>query len=138
MSEVISIRGQRHEVHECISCGVIYTCPEVTIQHQREHGGFHTCSNGHQQGWNKDGSEIEKLRRERDRLRQDAARKDDEIAAKARELDAERKKAKRVAKRAAAGVCQCCQRTFTNVALHMKHMHPGFTAEAKAPLKLVK
>jgi len=36
----------------------------------------------------------------------------------------------RLKKRAAAGVCPCCNRTFENLARHMQSKHPDF-AEAK-------
>lgn len=32
-------------------------------------------------------------------------------------------------KRAAAGVCPCCTRTFQNLARHMKGQHPGYAGE---------
>ena len=66
----------------------------------------------------KETSEREKLRRERDQLKQQLAYKDDEIAAKGKQLT-------RLQKRIHAGVCPCCNRTFTNVARHMKTKHPN-------------
>lgn len=35
----------------------------------------------------------------------------------------------RAKKRAAAGTCACCKRTFSNVARHMKTKHPEFVKE---------
>ena len=35
-------------------------------------------------------------------------------------------------KRAAAGMCPCCRRTFENVARHMESQHPGY-GEATQP-----
>lgn len=36
----------------------------------------------------------------------------------------------RAKKRAAAGTCACCKRTFSNVARHMKTKHPEFVKES--------
>ena len=46
------------------------------------------------------------------------------------QLAAERREAKRAVKRAAAGVCPCCQRSFVQMQRHMKAKHPEFIAEA--------
>lgn len=106
---------------------------------------FH-CAYGHPQVFSEGESEATTLRRERDRLRQQLAEKDDTITgllkrnestAKAlNEARAETTKAKAATvksrKRAAAGVCQCCNRLFTNVASHMRNKHPTFKAEEVA------
>jgi len=125
---VIVVLGVRCEEHVCITCGAPYTCPEAMIVHQRQNGGYHHCPNGHSQGWNRDGSENAQLRRERDRLKQNEARLEEELRA------AERQAAK-LKKRMGAGVCPCCTRTFTNMARHMKTKHPDFNV---VPLKAVK
>lgn len=82
------------------------------------------CPYGHEQHFVQGETEEMKLRRERDRLRQQIAQKDDEIAAeRARAVRAERK-TKRIERRAHAGLCPCCNRTFENVARHMRQKHP--------------
>jgi hypothetical protein len=143
MSEHVMIRGQRYEVHECITCGVVYTCPATVIEHQRAEGGYHTCSNGHSQGWTKGGSESERIRRERDRLKQDAARLEEErrealatANAQCERADKAEAAARRLRKRASAGTCPCCKRSFSNMAQHMKKQHPAF-GEDKPLLKVV-
>lgn len=130
MSGTVYINGATHEWHTCITCGVIYTGPQALLKNQREKGGYHTCCNGHSQGWSKEQSENEKTRRERDRLKQQLAQRDDEIRAKERQIEAERKKATKAKKRNAAGVCPCCNRTVGQMARHMKTKHPTFIAEA--------
>lgn len=131
--DAITICGTLYEVHSCIICGVIYTLPKPVADAQRHKGGYHYCTNGHGQGWHKGDSEFEKMRRERDRLKQDIARADDErrdaIATANAQLDRAKKaeaRAKRLTKRAAAGTCPCCKRTFKELAEHMKHRHPEF------------
>jgi hypothetical protein len=136
MSDFVIIRGCRHAVEDCITCGVIFTVPESRHVHARAEGGFFQCPNGHSQGWSKDRSERESLRRERDRLKQDQARLEDEKrqaedAASLARVRAEKAEAatKRLKKRSSAGTCPCCARTFSNMADHMKHQHPQFVAE---------
>jgi hypothetical protein len=101
--------------------------PEIVFNSHKREGGFHGCPNGHQRGWVKGEEEIEreKIRRERDQLKQDAARLAEEIAsANARAETAERK-VQQAKRRAVAGVCPCCTRTFVNVQRHMKSKHPN-------------
>lgn len=130
MTDVL-ILGQWHEAHTCPNCGVIYTCPKHMINGQRETGtGKHFCPNGHSLSYHT--SENEALRRERNRLKQDRARLEQEIADRDRLLASEQAKAKRLAKRAAAGVCPCCHRTVAQMARHMKTKHPNFNV---VPLK---
>jgi hypothetical protein len=136
MSEVILIRGSRHIVWECRTCGCVSTCPEAVYEQQHAEGGYHHCPNGHQWGWDGQTCEREKLRRERDRLKQDTARLEDEKrvaeeAANVARVRAEKVEAatKRLKKRSSAGTCPCCSRTFSNMAEHMKHQHPEFVAD---------
>lgn len=128
----------------CITCGVRYAVPTRLMDHQRKEGGFHYCCNGHQQGWSKEDTEDEKVRRERDRLKQRLAQKNDELAADRRrsndKIEAERERTRaaerreaaqkgnvtKLKKRAARGVCPCCQLHFTNLERHMNTKHPEF------------
>ena len=119
----------------CCDCGIEFHVP---VQFQRacqenSKKSFH-CPNGHSQHYTE--SEADKLRRERDKLKQEQAYLNDRL----RQLRDEREAAERSAsarkgvitrmkKRAAAGVCQCCNRTFQNLANHMANKHPKFVAE---------
>ena len=132
MSTII-LAGIRCEICQCITCGIPFTVPDIVINKHREVGGYHSCPNGHSQGWDKDGCEVADLRRERDRLKQQIAAKDDDIAwQKQQRKDAERLAAAargqvtKLKKRAAAGVCPCCNRQFSNMHRHMQTKHPEF------------
>jgi hypothetical protein len=145
MSDPILIRGCTHQIENCITCGVIFTVPDSMWQHARSEGGYFHCPNGHSQGWSKERSEREQLRRERDRLKQDQARLADEVRAAeeaaslacARAEKAESAN-KRLKKRSAAGTCPCCARTFSNMAEHMKHQHPEFVCDSGAKVVPIK
>lgn len=135
MGALVNVLGTPCEAFHCINCGVAFTVPSAVVNLHREKGGFHHCPNGHAQGWPKEGSENARLIRERDRLIQQAARKDDEL----REANAATAKARadaaRLRKRAAAGSCPCCRRNFTNMARHMKTKHPEFAADNVVAIK---
>jgi hypothetical protein len=128
---------------DCITCGVTYAIPTTLYDQHKKMGGFHHCPNGHQQGWSADGtSDFANLRRERDRLAQKIAEKDDEIklqrerreAADRREAAA-RGVATRLKNRAINGVCPCCHRTVSQLARHMKSKHPDFATAEIVPLQ---
>lgn len=101
------------------------------------------CLWGHNNYFPQGQSEAEKLRLERDRLKQQIAQKNDEIAeawtaaaanAEAigraeRRVSAAKGQITRLKNRASAGVCPCCNRTFVQLARHMAAKHKGFMAE---------
>lgn len=132
--DTIHMGGSTHIVMECGTCGVFHTIPETKYDGCRREGGFWTCPNGHSRGWDKgeEHTQIAELRRERDRLKQDAARLEDERREAIERASKAENATKRLKKRAAAGTCPCCQRTFANMATHMKREHPQFVADTGA------
>jgi hypothetical protein len=108
----------------CPTCGIQYAVPEWFIVPRRkgeEKGNWH-CPNGHRLGVSD--TELDRVRRQRDRLKQEIARLTEERdAAIKREQTAQRALERNVA-RASAGVCPCCHRTFRQLQLHMKTKHP--------------
>lgn len=131
--DVISIRGSTFTcdvtfvVEECCNCGIQFAITsDFKRRMQNSHAWFY-CPVGHSQRYTAE-TDAEKARRERDIAKQQLARAEDEkreavAAAEARARAAEAK-TKRVTKRAHAGLCQCCNRTFSNVVQHMADMHP--------------
>jgi hypothetical protein len=142
---IFEIEGARFHFRECITCGVRHAMPAVLIERDRAKGGYRYCPNGHQQGWSTEASEGTMIRRERDRLKQEAARLEEEnrqawaAAASLRErTDKAEKATKRLKKRTSAGTCPCCNRTFGNMAEHMKHQHPEFVEDGGAKVVPIK
>ncbi len=90
------------------------------------------CPYGHVQHYIQGETEADKLRRERDRLQQRIAQKDDEI----KDLENRRRAAvgqvTKLRNRVGNGVCPCCSRNFANLARHMHTKHPDWAAEAAA------
>lgn len=120
----------------CPQCQVRFGLAEATEAVLRQSSQDFYCPFGHKQHFPQGLTEAEKLRRERDALRQDKARLHDEIAHQQnRRRAAERSAAgykgaaTRIRNRVRNGVCPCCNRTFQNLAAHMANQHPGFQIE---------
>ena len=116
------------------TCGITFAVPNWWEQGKRQtHSDFY-CPNGHIQSFSGE-SDLEKVQRERDIARQQVARAEQEsVEANARAALAQKQK-RRLEKRASAGACPCCQRSFSNMANHMRNKHPEFVAENVVQLK---
>lgn len=112
---------------QCATCGVWHAIPEVMYNTCKAEGGYWHCPNGHSRGFRTGIQKLEqeKIRRERDQLKQDAARLEEEITSERNRADNAEKKVLQIKRRAAAGVCPCCNRTFANVQQHMRTKHPN-------------
>lgn len=116
---------------ECGSCGVVHAIPESLYDAYYEEGGYWHCPMGHRRGWPEGESQREKK----------SLKKKLENANKLLEwakFDAtqERKKAinykgqiTKLKNRAKFGVCPCCNRTFKQLAAHMKNKHPKYNTD---------
>lgn len=100
---------------------------------------FH-CPWGHPQHFPLGKTAAEKLqeqldseRRARQWAEQDRAFWQDQARSETKRASAMKGQVTKLKKRAAAGVCPCCNRTFQNLARHMNTKHAGFTAEEAAP-----
>lgn len=118
----------------CYKCGILFSVPDHWYKCRREDKENFWCPNGHSQAFVK--SMADKLAEELSRAKQQLAQKDDEIQwqrqhreAAERSASAARGQVTRLKNRASAGVCPCCNRTFSQLARHMANKHPGFSAE---------
>lgn len=117
----------------CASCGIQFGMPDNYTAARRKDGKRFYCPNGHRLTYG-DG-ENEEIRRERDRLKQQVARAEDYADHHKRSAAAYQGQVTKLKKRAKAGVCSCCNRTFQNLADHMKTKHADMNPEA--PLKVI-
>jgi len=119
------------EVIYCYKCGTPFAVPEKTRQYLMDKGRNFWCPNGHQQHYCE--SKVQKLEKQlksakqrtkwaeqesinqRERADHNEHRRRGEMAAKTR-----------IKNRISHGVCPCCQRTFQNLARHMKTKHPEY------------
>ena len=116
----------------CCSCHIRFAMPYSFQKRCREDSKvLFCCPNGHYQHYSGEQTEREALRRERDRLKQQAARLEDEAREAREDADAAKRQAAafkgvatRIKNRVQHGVCPCCNRTFQDLARHMKSQHP--------------
>lgn len=127
---------QHFVVEECCNCGVAFAFPkefkDECLKNRGPNGRAFYCPNGHRQ-WYTGESEADALRRERDRLKQDAARLEEQIARERdlranaeRRVSAARGQITKLHKRVGEGHCPCCNRGFVNLRRHMAAKHPDF------------
>jgi hypothetical protein len=117
-------------------CGLSFAVPNHWVKKRREDHTWWKCPNGHSQHFSGE-TEEEKLRRERDRLAQRIAEKDDQLAAsrdreehRTRQLRATRGVVTRTKRRVGNGVCPCCNRSFVELQRHMHSKHPDYAKAA--------
>lgn len=126
---------------DCAVCGLAFGVPDSFNRRCRTDGRRFFCPSGHVNVYTD--NEHDRTRRERDKLKQELARKDEEIRherergdrwkADAQHTEHRRRAAAgqvtKLKKRAAAGVCPCCNRSFSDLRHHMAAKHPMFIAE---------
>lgn len=124
----------------CCSCGVLFAMPEELQKERLADKRHFYCPNGHHMAYTGK-TEAQKLRealeaerRARQSAEQNVAYWADEAREAGERADRERNRANgykghatRITKRAKAGVCPCCNRTFKQLAAHMASQHPEFT-----------
>ena len=115
-------------VETCPSCGVLHAFPEslreTALKSRGPCGRKIYCPNGH--SWFYTGKSEAKIQSERavDAERRADAERDLRIQEE-RSHAATKGHLTRTRRRAEAGVCPHCTRTFQNVARHVRHMHPS-------------
>lgn len=105
----------------CGECGGVYCITENYRESKEKNSASWHCPYC-QTGWGYAGDNSYKAKLEAEKKRHQAslARLNEAVHT----LELERKKAVRLRKRVQAGVCICCNRTFVNLARHMKCKHP--------------
>lgn len=122
------------ETTVCCTCGMTYGVPEgFRERRKRDHETFY-CPAGHPNYFPQK-SDLQLAREERDRARAEAEQQKAEAERQARRaVSAEQSRRvtkghlTRIRRRVAAGCCPWCNRTFQNLADHVKskhHQHPG-------------
>jgi protein-arginine kinase activator protein McsA len=122
--------GVTLEVHQCGRCGIVFAFDDVYSEARREDHASWCCPNGHSFSFQAE-SEKARLKRERDQAQRSLTATRDLLHAEERSHSATRGHLTRQKKRSAAGVCPCCNRTFRELARHMKTKHPEYVAKAK-------
>ena len=101
--------------------------PANLVRTAKENGSSLFCpATGHTFAWD---SDNKKLRQQLDRERTRLGALQDQLRAAQSQTSDLKSQLTRERKRAAAGVCPCCNRSFVQLARHMKTKHPDFSAE---------
>ena len=112
----------------CCKCKTVFAMDEIInrVALERREAMSFFCPNGHSQSYITGETETDRLRRERDSLKQQQARLIEERNEAVKASDAAKKSERALKKRVKNGTCPCCQRTFLNMQEHMTKMHPEF------------
>lgn len=114
---------------QCGECGIVFSVPESWRAEKQRTGNGWYCPNGHSRVYRE--SDTDKFKRLLDEERKRHANTLSRLnEAKASEQKVT-KQLKRINKRVSAGVCPCCNRTFQQLARHMKSKHPEVIQGAK-------
>jgi hypothetical protein len=114
---------------ECCSCHITFGITETTQKILRgEHSTFY-CPNGHPNYYPGEKREevlerqLQAANSEKERLNNRLELEKKKVAGQKAAASRYRNDRDRIMKRAKAGVCPCCNRTFQNLARHMKTKH---------------
>jgi hypothetical protein len=117
--------------HQCWSCGMPYCVPADFDKRNREKNRNWYCPQGHDTIVRE--TEVTKLKKQLEaetaranKWREDAIEREEQTKAEQRQHAATKGLLTKAKKRAAAGVCPCCNRTFEQLARHMKTQHPNY------------
>lgn len=121
--------GVRLETTSCCRCGVVFAMPETMLDKRRTDGGDFYCPNGHTLHFTK--PEVQRLRDALDRSQARARHLEDQRQAAERSNTALRGVITKQKKRAMAGMCPCCKRTFRVLADHMATKHPDYAEDGQ-------
>lgn len=115
-------------------CGLPFSMPRRLFEGCRKTGRGFYCPMGHKIAFKE--TDADRLRRERDRLQQRLAERDDEIRHQRERVEQAQRSAAavrghvtRLKKRVVGGACPCCNRHFMNLQRHMKSKHPSYVDE---------
>lgn len=122
-------------IEECSDCHVAFALSSSFNRERRESKTRFYCPNGHSLHYHgkteaeKALEETERLRRNLESSRSQTAFWRTEQEREKRQHAATKGQLTKTKKRAAGGACPCCNRSFVDVARHMKSKHPDYAKE---------
>lgn len=115
------------EVEYCCDCGIPFAMPDYLQRRLRQSGDSFYCPKGHGQHYAK--SEVDRLREKLAEQTRETTAAYERAGQASKERDAAKRELTRMKRRAKAGVCPCCNRTFQQLARHMNAKHPDYVDE---------
>ena len=135
------------DTKKCPVCGIRYAVDSDVMAYKRSKKSDHEdagwyCPNGHHLVFTESTADrlqkqLDKERQRRERLQQNEAYLEERLESERRRSAAFKGQATKLRKRAKHGVCPCCNRSFANLARHMKTKHPDFEPEAPEGTNIV-
>ena len=115
----------------CCRCGIPFGVPDEFDDRRRQDGKSFCCPRGHNQSYHDNETQRLKKQLAHEKKLREWAEQDARVAKAAESRANYRVRAMKGVitkqkKRAAAGVCPCCNRTFQNLARHMSTKHPDY------------
>lgn len=122
------------ETTDCCSCGITFAVPKRLLDQRRQDLDSFYCPNGHSMVFRKSTADIlkqdiERIKREKEEAERARYALHNELTEKQEEVRKLKKSIERRNKRIAAGVCPCCNRTFKQLAAHIKTKHPELASQ---------
>ena len=117
-------------VSDCPSCGVVCAIPTYLERTRRTDGQNFFCPNGHSMSFTVYSVEdhlrkaLAAAKAKTERARRSLAWAESTAQSANISRGIAQAAARRLRQRVSAGVCPCCQRTFKQLAAHMKAKHP--------------
>lgn len=120
----------------CWKCGITFAIPERFQRTCQDKGHSWFCPHGHEAIYTE--TRVQKLERKlnqeiasHDRTRTILTHSRERTSDAKRRVAAQKGVATKLRKRASAGACPCCNRSFTNLQRHMKTKHPNYSESGK-------
>lgn len=107
----------------CYQCDCLVPMSPVMLNNLRANHNAFYCINGHAQSFRGE-SEADRLRKKLHESDLLATRRANALAAAVASQATAEAALKKSSTRTKAGVCSCCNRTFKQLAAHMKNKHP--------------
>lgn len=119
----------------CGACDVAFGLTDRMYEARREDHATFYCPNGHPRAYTGPSPTeraLQDAKRDAASLERQLANRDEDVRVARASLTATKGQLTKARKRAAAGVCPCCKRTFANVARHVAGQHPEHLTEVRA------
>lgn len=120
----------------CCNCGIVFGMSESFKELKLKNGESFYCPNGHGQHYtNKETkeekliAEVKRLKESRDFYENENRKNRDRYELQRRKTASQKGQRTKMMNRIKAGLCPCCNRTFSNLQEHMQNQHPDFSQE---------
>jgi len=119
----------------CCNCGIEFAMPERFHDMRRADHELFYCPFGHPQHYIVGKTRVELAQEKAARAEREAANIAESLRIERASHTATKGQLTKAKKRAANGVCPCCNRSFVNVANHVANKHPEHLTQLKETSK---